>query len=90
MKGETYMGEPMFEGGKETVWRELRNRLTPLFYQDLWDAIEVEGLAGGLAATPGALGIGVITFEPRGGLEYKRSGLSGIYKMGAGGGIYKP
>ena len=89
MKGETYMGEPMFEGGAETVWRELRNRLTPLFAQDLWDAIELEGLAGGLAATPGALGIGVVSYE-QGGFEYKRSGLSGIYKTGTGGGIYKP
>jgi len=68
----------------------MRNRLTPLFIQDLWDAIEVEGLAGGLAASPGILGIGAVTYEPTGGFEYKRSGLSGIYKMGAGGGIYKP
>ena len=37
--GETYIGDPMFEGGWETMRRELRNRLLPLFAQDLLDAI---------------------------------------------------
>ena len=65
LKGETYLGEPLFEGGWETVFREMRNRLTPLFAQDLWDAIETDGLGGGLVAAPGILGIGVVSYEAK-------------------------
>lgn len=63
LKGTTYLGEPMFEGGWDTVKRELRDRLTPLFAQDLWDAIETDGLLGGLAASPGFLGIGAVSYK---------------------------
>jgi hypothetical protein len=65
LKGETYLGEPIFEGGWSTFAREMRNRLTPLFAQDLWDAIETDSLKGGLAATPGMLGVGVVSYEER-------------------------
>ena len=69
---QNYMGEPMFKGGVETFKRELRNRLTPLFVQDLWDALETEGLIGGLYASPGFLGVGVTSYKD------KKSRYSGI------------
>lgn len=65
MKGETYLGEPIFEGGWETFAREMRNRLTPLFVQDLWDAIETDGWVGAAAASPGILGIGAVSYETK-------------------------
>lgn len=64
LAGETFLGEPMFTGGWQTVKRELRNRFMPLFGQDLWDAIETDGLLGGAAALPGLMGVGIISYEP--------------------------
>jgi len=63
LQGETFLGEEMFPVTKETTMRELRNRLTPLFAQDLWDALEIDGLVGLAAAFPGAVGAGVVTYE---------------------------
>jgi hypothetical protein len=65
MKGTNYLGEPMFEGGTETALRETRNRTLFLFAQDIWDAIETEGLIGAAIASPGALGIGVVSYPPK-------------------------
>jgi hypothetical protein len=65
LKGETFLGEPLFEGGWDTVKRELRDRLTPLFAQDLIDAIETDGLMGGVAALPGGVGAGVVSYPPK-------------------------
>jgi len=65
LAGETFLGEPMFTGGWPTVRRQLRERFIPLFGQDLWDAIETDGLLGGAVATPGLLGVGLISYKPR-------------------------
>jgi len=65
LAGETYTGEPMFEGGMETATRELQNRLTPLWVQDFLEAIEANGLIGGLVAPPAILGIGATSYKPR-------------------------
>jgi hypothetical protein len=72
MKGETYIGEPMFEGGEETLYRELRDRLTPLFIQDMLDALEADGYFGFFPASTGFFGLGVTSFEkeiPKGGIN---------------------
>jgi len=62
--GVNYLGEPMFEGGWETVRRELRQRLTPLTAQDFLDALEQEGFLGATGAgTASAFGVGVQTYE---------------------------
>ena len=62
-KGETYIGEPMFEGGEDTLFRELQNRMTPLFIQDLLEALEADGYTGMIPASTGFWGIGVTAFE---------------------------
>jgi hypothetical protein len=66
LSGETYTGEPMYEGGLETVGREARNRLLFLVAQDIYEAIKSNGLVGGLVAIPATLGVGVVSYENKG------------------------
>lgn len=61
LKGETYMGEEISLDTKD-VGEQLKNRLLPLFVQDMWDAIGQEGLTGGLIAAPSLLGVGAVTY----------------------------
>jgi len=61
LAGETYMGEEM-STSSESVKQQLYNRLTPLFAQDMIDAINQEGMPGGLVALTSGLGIGVVTY----------------------------
>ena len=64
LEGVTYMGEEMsFE--TESMRRQAYNRLAPMFWQDMIDAISEEGLMGGLVTSPGLFGVGVITYRPR-------------------------
>jgi hypothetical protein len=80
LKGQTFLGEPLFEGGWDTVKRELRDRLTPLFAQDLIDAIETDGLMGAAAALPGAVGAGVVSYPPKPEIERLKN-RSGIERL---------
>jgi len=64
LAGTTYTGEPVYGKGAN-VPKLIRERITPLFVQDLWDAIETDGLMGGITAAPGVLGIGVTSFVPK-------------------------
>lgn len=61
--GKTYLGEPMFKGGWETVRREAKSRLTPLFIQDLLEALEENGAIGGVLAVPALFGVGIQSYE---------------------------
>jgi hypothetical protein len=61
LKGETYMGEEMSLDTKD-VLEQFKNRLVPLFVQDMFDAVSQEGFTGGLIALPGILGVGVTTY----------------------------
>jgi len=64
LQGTTYMGEEMsFE--TENLRKQAYNRLTPLFFQDMIDAISEEGLMGGITASPGFLGVGIVTHRPK-------------------------
>jgi hypothetical protein len=65
LSGETYTGEPMYEGGLETVVRELRNRFLLLVAQDIYEAIKYNGLVGGFVAIPATLGVGVVSYEDK-------------------------
>lgn len=58
MAGRTYTGEKM-----ELEAKQAYQRLAPMFVQDLVDAIESEGLLGIPLASPGAVGIGIITYD---------------------------
>jgi len=65
MRGRTFLGEPL---GAETLTEEgalgeqLRGRLTPMFVQDLWEAVEESGTAGAFMAVPGAFGASVMSY----------------------------
>ena len=88
MEGQTYMGEEVIPRDKPELARQARNRLAPLFIQDMWDAIEDMGPEGIPLALPGAFGVGVITYE-----QERRTPLSpGGFKGGAfrGGGFKSP
>jgi len=65
LQGVTYMGEEMsFE--TENLRRQAYNRLTQLFFQDMIDAVSEEGLMGGVTASAGFWGAGVVTHRPQG------------------------
>ena len=62
VEGETFLGEELYEG-PASIAKAAKDRLTPMFASDMWDALEQEGLIGGLLALPGGLGMGVTSFE---------------------------
>ena len=62
LKGETYMGESM-ELDTQNFKTQAFRRMTPLFIQDMIDAVEQEGPVGAAIAWPGAFGVGVVTYE---------------------------
>ncbi len=60
MKGKGYLGE------KFDIEQEALNRILPLYLQDVKDAVNEHGLAGGLSITaPGFYGMGVQVYTPR-------------------------
>ena len=61
MQGQTYLGEPL-EWDIDTFKREAKNRLIPLAIQDIIEAVEEYGLAGGLTAPFTLLGGGQQTY----------------------------
>ncbi|MCJ7828243.1 MAG: hypothetical protein MUP81_00685 [Dehalococcoidia bacterium] len=57
---ETYTGAPVIS------WESLRSRITPLFIQDILDAIEADSLGMGAGiAVPSMLGVGAVSYEPK-------------------------
>jgi hypothetical protein len=61
-EGETLRGEELsFES--PNVRNYIKEHLTPLFAQDVWDAIEEEGLPGLFKALPGFFGVTIHTFS---------------------------
>ncbi len=63
LKGQTYMGEDIVPKDIRGLGGQLWNRLTPLFIQDLADAINEDGAKSGMAALPGFFGVGVTTYK---------------------------
>lgn len=63
LRGHTYIGEEI-KADVETVKSQLYQRLAPLFIQDLVDAIQTDGIVGGLKALPGVAGVGITTYIP--------------------------
>uniref|UniRef100_A0A6M3IV82 Large polyvalent protein associated domain-containing protein n=1 Tax=viral metagenome TaxID=1070528 RepID=A0A6M3IV82_9ZZZZ len=61
LSGESYMGESM-ELDTMDLGKQAWNRLVPLFVQDMADAINMDGLAGGFTAAPALFGVGVVTY----------------------------
>ena len=62
LTGETFFGAPIDEEAKA----EFARTVTPILIQDMWEAIDEQGLTGGLVTLPSALGAGVQTFYPTG------------------------
>ena len=58
MAGRTYIGEKM-----DLDVQQAYQRLAPMFVQDMVDAINSEGLVGGLIASPGVLGVGIVSYD---------------------------
>jgi len=63
LKGETYMGEDTIPKDTSALIEQLKNRIAPLFIQDMIDAIDQDVAKGGLTALPGVLGVGVTTYQ---------------------------
>ncbi len=61
LKGESYMGDPLFEGTTGTI-KTVRDRMMPLALQDVMDAMEQSGLNGLWTAAPATLGLGTLTY----------------------------
>ena len=62
MEGTTFVGEEV-SASPSAIRTQVYNRLTPLFIQDMVDAIQTQGFLGGILAVPGAFGVGVQTYE---------------------------
>ena len=61
IKGENYMGEPLFEGTSGAA-KTARNRLLPLALQDVIDGMEEGGINKLWTAIPAGIGIGTLTY----------------------------
>jgi len=62
LQGQTYIGEELIlEGG--AIASQAYQRLAPLAIQDIVDAVNTEGPVGGVVASPGFLGVGVVSYK---------------------------
>jgi hypothetical protein len=61
LKGENYMGDPLFEGTTSTL-KAAKERIMPLMLQDIMDAMEQSGVNGLWTAAPASIGIGTLTY----------------------------
>jgi len=61
LKGENYMGDPLFEGTSGTI-KMVKDRMMPLALQDVMDAMEQSGINGLWTAAPAMTGIGTLTY----------------------------
>lgn len=62
IKGETYLGEALPPKSAKSVFGQIYQRMMPLAIQDMIDASEQDGIAGGLISSWGLLGVGVVTY----------------------------
>ena len=58
LEGRTYEGEDIEFSVDQAV-----ERLAPMWWQDMYEAIEEEGLVGGFYALPGFFGVGIQTYD---------------------------
>jgi len=61
LEGETFLGDE-FSLEPDAVKQQAFQRLVPMFVQDMIEAIQDAGLAGGFMALPALLGVGVQTY----------------------------
>lgn len=72
LAGQTFIGEEMTLE-TEDVAKQIYNRFSPLFIQDMLDAINRDGIRGGFTATPGFVGVGIVTYPPYGLAKWEES-----------------
>lgn len=63
MAGETFVGDDV-KLSKASIQTQMRQRLVPMFVQDVWDAVDQEGMAGAALSVPGAFGGSVTSYGP--------------------------
>ena len=61
--GETFLGEPLTRD-PPNIANRIRQELTPLFLEDLWEATQEQGALGFSLALPGFLGVTVTSYTP--------------------------
>ena len=62
LQGETYLGEVLPPKSSKGVWGQIYQRMMPLAIQDMIDAIQQDGITGGIVSSAGLLGVGVVTY----------------------------
>ena len=60
-RGETFLGEELTLE-TEDVQKQAYERLVPMFMRDVLDALREDGWTGALTASPGFLGVGVVSY----------------------------
>lgn len=63
LKGETFLGEEMPPKSAKSVMGQVWERMAPLAVQDLVDGLVQDGASGGILASSGFLGVGVVTYQ---------------------------
>lgn len=61
--GNTFMGEEL-EATPGFAANEALKRTAPLFLQDMYDAVRIDGVKGGLLTAPAFFGASALTYEP--------------------------
>lgn len=77
--GETFLGEEMTTDPPDMI-KQIRERLVPLFVQDIWDATNEQGPLGAALALPGFGGVSITSYTP---LSIKvKSAIAEDYQQG--------
>ena len=63
-KGETFLGEELTTE-TEDVQNQVFERTAPFFIRDVLDALKNDGLLGGIVASPGFFGVGILSYPSR-------------------------
>ena len=61
LAGETYMGDEL-SLKPAAIQQQAKERLAPMFIQDMIEAVNDSGIMGGLLALPGLFGVGIQTY----------------------------
>ena len=66
LKGENFFGEAVGPGFDAGLQEETIRTILPIFVQDIYEAVQEEGMIGGLKVIPSGLGVGTGSFYPTG------------------------
>lgn len=60
-----YFKDENFEGNEFNFTDEFIKNITPLYLQDMYDAIQIDGAEGAFKVMPGIFGVGTQTYKPK-------------------------